>query len=90
MVAGDFSGGFEIMLHQWPSLPIVETLGLEVLKTLRGDGVDIAVLKPVLPFWYDVNMAYLKGSNIASRSLDCVWHDGDGEEIPTGHRIGKR
>lgn len=78
VLAGDMSGGYSLYLARWPSLPILETLGLEVADQWRGDGVDIAELKPVLPFWYDVNMKYERGSNVAWRTHDRVWRDQEG------------
>ena len=44
-------GDYTIKLHEYPSLPIARTLGLEVHRRWRGDGVDVASLKPVTPFW---------------------------------------
>jgi hypothetical protein len=85
---GDLSGGYSIKLHQWPSLPIVETLGLQVARRWIGaeevgaEGIRIVELKPVLPFWYDVNMEYLAGSNVVRRGDDGVWH-----EDSTGRRF---
>src|SRR6185503_9023579 len=75
ILLGDSSAGFTVKLYQWPSLPIVETLGLAVDRKWRGAGVDVVEIKPVLPFWYDVNMTYLPGYNIAWRSRDSAWHD---------------
>jgi hypothetical protein len=78
ILAGDASGGYSIRLHKWPSLPIVDTLGLEVAREWRGDGVDVVELDPVRPFWYDVDMSYERGRNLCWRSFDRVWHDEDG------------
>ncbi len=72
---GDPSGGYRIRMYDWPSLPIVDMLGLERAAHWRGDGVDVAELKPVLPFWYQVNMIYERGVNLAWRSFDTIWHD---------------
>ncbi len=74
-LAGDTSGGVGITLHRWASLPIIETLGLETAREWRGDGVDMAYLQPVMPFWYDVDMLYERGVNIAWRTFDTNWHD---------------
>jgi hypothetical protein len=85
---GDLSGGYSIKLHQWPSLPIVDALGLQVARRWIGadvagaEGIGIVELKPVLPFWYDVNMEYLGGSNLVRRDDDGVWH-----EDSTGRRF---
>jgi hypothetical protein len=93
---GDLSGGYSIKLHQWPSLPIVETLGLQVARRWIGaevvgaEGIRVVELKPVLPFWYDVNMEYLAGSNVVRRGEDGVWHeDGTGRRFEPARVDGK-
>ncbi len=78
ILAGDQSAGYSIRLHKWPSLPIVDTLGLEVAREWRGDGVDVVELEPVRPFWYDVDMSYERGRNLCWRTFDRVWHDDEG------------
>ncbi|KIG13279.1 hypothetical protein DB30_00374 [Enhygromyxa salina] len=72
------SGGFRVRLWGWPMLPIVDTLGLEVAKKWDNHGVEIAELEPQLPFWYDVNMIYERGRNLAERSSDRVWRTPQG------------
>lgn len=78
---GDLSGGHTIKLHEYVSLPIVRTLGLDVHRRWRGDGVDVAELKPVAPFWVNVNVQYQKGVNLAWRSRDGIWKDGSGSPV---------
>ncbi len=91
---GDASGGFTIDLYKWPGYPIIELLGLEVESSYRGDGVDVAQIKPVFPFWYNVDMIYDRGINIAWRSFDTVWHGQSGEryapKLPAGSRLERR
>lgn len=82
LMAGDTSGGYRIHLHQWPSLPIVQTLGIEVERQWRGKGCDIATLAPVFPIWYNVNMVYEAGTNVAWRTRDGLWHDESGRPYP--------
>ncbi len=82
LLLGDSSGGYSIMLHQWPSLPIAQTLGLEVARQVTGEGCDIAVLKPVMPIWYNVDMLYEVGENVAWRSHDGVWSDAQDRAYP--------
>ena len=82
LLVGDTSGGFSIKLHEWPSLPIIETLGLHVAHRWRGEGADVALLKPVMPFWYNVNMVYERGINLAWRTHDGNWHAGAPETKP--------
>ena len=80
ILAGDSSGGLGITLHRWASLPIIETLGLETAREWRGEGVDMAHLQPVMPFWYDVDMLYERGVNLAWRTFDTRWRDQEGKE----------
>lgn len=82
LLLGDSSGGYSIMLHQWPSLPIAQTLGLEVARQVTGEGCDIAVLKPVMPIWYNVDMLYEVGENVAWRTHDGVWSDAQDRAYP--------
>ena len=88
---GDLSGGYTIRLHEWPSLPIVDTLGLEVAKRWIGsEEVGIVELEPVLPFWYDVNMEYTAGSNLVWRGKDAIWHeDSTGRQFQPAEEDGE-
>jgi hypothetical protein len=78
---GDMSGGYTIRLYEYPSLPIAQTLGLEVLRRGRGDGVDVVSLKPVMPFWLNVNVLYQQGINLVSRTRDGIWRGGNGDPL---------
>jgi hypothetical protein len=75
IMLGDVSGGFSIKMSEWASLPIIDAFGLEVTRRWQGNGVSVALLKPVLPFWYNVNMEYLAGENLAWRTHDGRWRD---------------
>jgi hypothetical protein len=90
LLAGDLSGGFSIKLHEWPSLPIVETLGLDVAARWRGQGADVAQVKPVMPFWYNVNMVYLQGINVAWRAHDGIWRDDNGQPIGSRAKVAAK
>lgn len=79
--AGDASGGYGIKLHEWPSIPIVDTLGLEVYRRWQGPGSTVALLKPVLPFWYNADMEYSKGQTLAWRSSSGDWRRADGSRL---------
>ena len=85
---GDLSGGHSVRLHEYASLPIVRTLGLEVQRRWQGDGVSVAELKPVLPLWMDVNVSLEPSINLAWRSHDGVWKDGSGAPMPPDARPG--
>jgi hypothetical protein len=78
---GDLSGGHTVKLHEYSSLPIARTLGLDVHRRFRSDGIDVAELKPVMPFWIDVNVLYQQGINLVWRTRDSVWKDGAGAQI---------
>lgn len=68
LLRGDNSGGFTIRVHRYSTQPIIESLGIEVTRTENADGeVPISVLKPVLPFWTDVDLFYGAGEVICSR-----------------------
>jgi hypothetical protein len=80
VMGGDISGGYTIKLHEWPSIPITRLLGLDVLKRWQGNGAHVAEIKPVMPYWYDSNMIYDTGYNVAWRSRkDFTWHDREGK-----------
>jgi hypothetical protein len=52
------SGGYSIQLTRYPSLPIVETLGLEVENQVTVAGTTVCTLRPIFPYWMDVDMTY--------------------------------
>ena len=85
---GDLSGGHTIRLHEYPALPIVKTLGLEVQRRWQGDGVMVAELKPVLPMWMDVNVSLQPSVNLAWRGQEGGWRDGSGAPMPADARPG--
>jgi hypothetical protein len=78
ILLGDLSGGHTVRLYEYPSLPIVQTLGLEVDRQWHGAQGTVAELKPVVPFWLDVDIKYGQGDNIAWRSDDRIWRDNRG------------
>lgn len=85
LATGDPSAGFSIRLRRYPSHPIIETLGLEVAEE-TVDGADhVAMLKPVLPFWQEVDLRYLTGENIAWRvkhPVQARWRNATREQPP--------
>jgi hypothetical protein len=72
------SGGHTIRLYQHSSLPITQTLGLEVFSTQTIDGQTVSELKPVMPFWADVDLKYGDWTNVAWQTSDGIWKDGAG------------
>lgn len=87
VLGGDLSGGYSVHLKCWPSLPIVDVLGLEVHRWWRDGDVDVASLKPVFPFWYNADLDYNSGYNLAWRSYDGVWRDEWGRSHKPAERL---
>ena len=81
LATGDASGGFAVELTRYPSLPIVDLLGLETAGEREVDGDRVLTLKPVLPFYMSCNMEYERGENIAWRTSDGQWFDGAGRAV---------
>ncbi len=88
LLRGDPSGGFTVRIHRYASQPIIESLGLEVGGEYEdSEGARVAILRPTLPFWTDVDLFYGKGRVICSRTSDyritsdVVWRD----EQPVAH-----
>jgi len=80
---GDLTGGFTIKMHDYSSLPITRTLGLEVHRRWRGDGVDVLAFKPVTPFWANLNVKLLAGINLAWRTPEDIWRGANGAPLPS-------
>jgi len=87
---GDPSGGYSIRLHQYEAYPIVDSLGLKVQRIEKAENAHAAILKPVFPFWTDVDLYYDKGKTICSRhrglfndSNGSLWQAGSpGKPVP--------
>ena len=73
VLQGEVGGGFRIRLHQQPAFPIVESLGLKVARERTIDGNTVSILKPVLPFWVDIDLSYGKADAICWRLGDSRW-----------------
>lgn len=92
---GDPSGGFEVRLRRFGSQPIVETLGLHVHAEMHDAVPAVACLKPVLPFWQELDLTYEAGENICWRSRETAWTPGDparggGAAVPKAGRPSLR
>ncbi len=70
---GDPTGGFSIYVHQLPAFQIVETLGIEVARTHNRQGIRVAELEPLLPFWASLDISYQRGERICWRSYGRPW-----------------
>jgi hypothetical protein len=88
VMLGDLSGGHTLRLYEYASLPIVSTLGLEVDREWQGPDCRVTELKPVLPFWQDVDILYDQGDNLAWRLDDGIWYDGAGIPFPAPAQPG--
>ncbi|MBK9683399.1 MAG: hypothetical protein IPO59_08920, partial [Betaproteobacteria bacterium] len=55
-------------MHRYGSQPIIQSLGIEVTRSEdMGEGSHVSVLKPVFPFWNDVDLYYGAGELVCSR-----------------------
>ncbi|HKD06495.1 MAG TPA: hypothetical protein VKB79_11390 [Bryobacteraceae bacterium] len=76
---GDLSGGHTVMLYEHSSLPVVRTLGLETDRSwVTTENVNLAAVKPVCPFWIDIDIEYEVGENVAWRGDNGVWRTSAG------------
>jgi hypothetical protein len=82
LLLGDVSGGHTIRLHEYPTLPIVQQLGLEVHRRWRDGDVGVAELKPVVPLWMEADVSLQPGVNLAWRGDGGTWRDGAGQPLP--------
>jgi len=82
VMAGDPSGGYSIRLDENASLPIVSTLGLEVRERTDFRDRRSSQLRPVMPFWVDVDLICHAGTNVAWRTHDGLWKDETGARFP--------
>jgi hypothetical protein len=88
MALGDMTGGYTVKLYDYSTLPIARTLGLEVQRRARHNNVDVLALEPVMPFWANINVKYLPGTNLAWRTRDGVWRASNGEPLPAAPEAG--
>jgi hypothetical protein len=91
MLLGDSSGGFRVVLHRYKATPIIECLGLEVDSEWQGNGASVASLKPVFPYWLDLDMRYNRGETLAWRTKETAgWKVGCGDEAKQYVREGEQ
>lgn len=64
---GDFSGGYRIRLTPSPLYSIVERLGLQVESQDSLGGTTVSTLKPVFPYWTQVDMTYGRAQLLKQR-----------------------
>jgi hypothetical protein len=70
LLRSDLSGGYTVRIHQSALHPIVESLGIDVHRTdATPNGDRSYVLKPLLPYWCDVDTSYEAGEVLYSQIL---------------------
>lgn len=70
LLRGDCSGGYSVHIHNYPTFPIVDALGLEVDRVERGNNDSkVFILKPIFPYWSSFDLSYGKGKEIFSHNL---------------------
>lgn len=70
LLRSDLSGGYTVRIHQSALHPIVESLGIDVHRTdATPSGNRSYVLKPLLPYWCDVDTTYEAGHVLYSQIL---------------------
>jgi len=93
VLLGDPSGGYSVRVHQYNAYPVVDSLGLKVHRTEQVGEAQVAVLKPVFPFWTDVDLYYDKGKTVcyrhrgeSSNAKPSPWltEDDDGHSVAGG------
>ena len=79
LLRGDTSGGFTVRIHRYDSQPIVESLGLEYVEAHQLRETNIFTLKPLMPFWLDLDLTASAGEALRWRTRDIEWTTGDEE-----------
>ena len=88
LLRGDPTGGFQIRVHRYTAQPIIESLGLEIAGQTTLDGNTVATLKPVLPFWVDVDMHYGCGTVVCWRTKRSRWYESPPADRPAAQSDG--
>ncbi len=72
-LSGDASGGWSIRIYDGTD-PIVDTLGIAATKGKDKQGHNFSLLKPIFPFWWDLDLNYASNtSNLSSRTDSKNW-----------------
>jgi hypothetical protein len=83
LLRGDLSGGYRVRLNNYESQPIVSVLGLEVEEEVTLDNDATAnYLRPVMPFWQEMDMRYIEAENICWRTRDLDWRNDERQSEP--------
>ncbi len=73
LLRGDTTGGYRIRLHHLEALPILESLGLEAAREVGFESSYVATLRPVFPFWLDLDLEYGTGQAVCWRTRESDW-----------------
>lgn len=78
MLQGDISGGYSIRIHSSNLHPIMSSLGLQAMCTEKGPtGDEVAILKPMFPYWSEFDLNYGQGEVLMSNSLPLTITEAD-------------
>jgi len=83
LLAGDPTGGFEILVRRNLAQPIVESLGIEVAGDRDREDAGMARLRPIFPFWLDLDLEYGIGKTICWRTRNSSWYLGGETPVQT-------
>ncbi len=79
----DPSGGTIVRLHDSPeTTQIVERFGLEIDGFDQAKNVKTRILKPYLPFWFDLDLKYEAGEVLSWRGMDTEWSQTNEPRLP--------
>jgi hypothetical protein len=99
-LASDPSNDITIKIHHRLGQPLVESLGLLTEQTIATDGRGrssgpygdntsdpvslVSVLRPLLPYWLNVDLMYGLGTNLYWRGRETDWSSTDNPGPPSG------
>jgi hypothetical protein len=99
-LASNPSSDITVKIHHRRGQPLVESLGLVTEATIatdgrgRSKGADgdnasdptslVSILRPLLPYWMNVDLTYGLGTNLYWRGRDTEWSSTDNPGPPSG------
>ena len=73
----DLSGGTFVKIHDIPSQPLINSLGLVTESRADTERGSVWTLRPQSPFWLNVDLSYSLGVNLSWRTKDRLWSAGE-------------
>jgi hypothetical protein len=73
----DLSGGIFVKIHDIPSQPLINSLGLVTDSRVDAEGGSVWTIRPQSPFWLNVDLSYSLGVNLSWRTMDRSWSAGE-------------